>query len=79
MARPADPLKIKKLKIIDTFTQFTHIFQNIYYLTGEMNLVSPQGLLLPQMSAVHVHGDTKRAINRSVHYYLNIEIIARTY
>ena len=44
-----------------------------------MNLVSPQGLLLPQISAVHVHGDTKRAINRSVHYYLNIEIIARTY
>ena len=43
-----------------------------------MNLVSPQGLLLPQMSAVHVHGDTKRAINRSVHYYLNIEIIDHT-
>ena len=44
-----------------------------------MNLVWPQGLPLPQISAVHVHGDTKRAINRSVHYYLNIEIIARTY
>ena len=70
---------MKKITVIYTYIFRKDKCNKKYYLTGEMNLVWPQGLPLPQISAVHVHGDAKRAINRSIHNYLNIEIIAKTY